>query len=199
MPIHLIRRELEARPDSEAGDCMRAWIPGCMGHGWGHHSGPTTLMFVPLVLRGQSAVTWMEELSSIPIHHQKGSGKSWARCRRWKGSWEHQPLQRANSIGFGSRIWMLNPSPASKPASWALELTKKSLAPMRELLLLFPFSIWGNLTKLPRITVRKWYSWNLNPDISNAKAAGHFMVYSLRNFPRVNQRNTEIQFSTHSW
>ena len=156
-------------------------------------------MFAPLVLRGQSATIWMEELSSIPIHHQKGSGKSWARSRRWKGSWEHWSPQRANSIGFGSRIWMLNPSPASKPASWALELTKKSLVPLRELLLLSPFSIWGNLTKLHRITGRKWYSWNLNPDISNAKAVGHFMVYGLRNFPRVTQRNTEIQFSTPSW
>ena len=43
-----------------------------------------------------------------------------------------------------------------------------------------------------RITAKKWYSWNLNPDIANAKAVGHFMVYSLRNFPRVTRRNTEI-------
>lgn len=31
---------------------------------------------------------------------------------------------------------------------------------------------------MPRITARKWYSWNLNPDISNAKAVGLFTVYS---------------------
>ena len=57
----------------------------------------------------------------------------------------------------------------------------------------------GGTGDLDPPTGRKWYSWNLNPDISNAKAVGHFMVYGLRNFPRITQRNTEIQFSTPSW
>lgn len=46
-----------------------------------------------------------------------------------------------------------------------------------------------------RTTARKWYGWNLNSDISNAKAEGHFTVCSLSNFPRSPRetRNT-IQY-----
>lgn len=90
---------------------------------------------------------------------------------------------------------MLNPSPALKPASWALELAEKtsdSYEGVTKFISIFHMRI---LIKLLRITARKWYGWNLNPDISNAKAVGHFTVCSFSNFPRSPRetRNT-IQY-----